>query len=256
MNSWSRKTHILLNLFFCLLSQTHLYQKRKDEWTIWLTVRLCINYIEPQPPSQPLHFHCSKITSNTITLKWCAPHDTGGIHLAEYTISYRILERINVDGKGRGEIGGLFWRRKQHSLDPESLEFTITDLPGSTEIRNVVLRSTSESGLIGQASQELLSLKTNPPNRMQVLLQELDRANRSTARFIDTEIYHDKMLQRFEKFEYIKRIQDEIELLNRELRKEAGRKADRKRSLALVEGCVDIFINNSCLCTWLHFFSQ
>jgi hypothetical protein len=109
-----------------------------------------------EPPSPPLFFVCTEITSGCIHLQWDVPFYDGGAQVVEYRVSYTVLERkvsamsrnVIVEKPNTIKVRTL---RKEESVPGHTTKLVIRNLPADTDVVDIQVKAINKADLVGQA---------------------------------------------------------------------------------------------------------
>lgn len=105
------------------------------------------------PPSPPLFFVCTEITSGCIHLQWDVPFYDGGLPIIEYRVSYTVLERT-VTATSRNVIierpntVKIKTPKKDDSIPGTTIKFIIRNLPADTDVVDITVKAMNLADLI------------------------------------------------------------------------------------------------------------
>jgi hypothetical protein len=128
------------------------------------------------------------------------------------------LHQVRVKKKGSKQAQ-IAWKdvRKQlyvkHNVDDHIQRYTVRNLLGDTEYKNVSIIAINSEGFRSEQSNAL-EIKTLAPSRLQLLQNELVRTRNHPADLIDMHFEIFKISQRVDRNEYLKQL---LRLLNEEV---------------------------------------
>jgi hypothetical protein len=117
---------------------------------------------EPDPPSPPLMFAATKITSSCIHINWQPPYYDGGQDIVDYMVFYTPVER-HFTATSRNV---MIERNLSFSVGSGSdVSAVIRNITPDTEVVRIHIKAVSRVGLLSEATPLGYDLKTNPACR-------------------------------------------------------------------------------------------
>eukprot|EP00940_MAST-03C_sp_MAST-3C-sp2_P000037 g37.t1 len=176
---------------------------------------------DPTAPSAPKHLTIVRAYSESIRLRWALPHSTGGMRLTFAEIEYQSYEWKDLTNQRSeqtlntmyGSEGGRAWKTHSIHVKDDVQAFSIRNLAGDTEYRNIRIRISNEAGLRSPWSDVIESVTTPPATKLQDIVDELARAHAMQHDFVDSSFFRQEYPQRYTREAYVELLHDELKIV-------------------------------------------
>jgi hypothetical protein len=165
----------------------------------------------------------SEVTSDSFTVEWVEPNDTGGVPIVSHIVSYTAVLKLGLVEAGKA---ATLSNKKEHRVSERCtlrLHFRssyileqmstgssrsavrVVGLPANTDICDINIIAINK---IGEESPpcSVPNIKTLAPLQSQLLKDEIERTRNSTELYIDSSFYTGAMVRRL-RLDYLKQLE-------------------------------------------------